>query len=334
MASMATRAGAGGAAASPEPPRGPRILAIDRYRGALVWLMVAGNYLGGVAAVPDLVKHTPDIGLSLADIVAPCFVFAMGLNYGTSFARRRMRDGLGAAYRHFLLRYLALVGIGAILSAGGTVVAGEPSTWGVLQALGEAGLIALLVIRLGPWLRLAAGAVLLVAYQLLLDHGGLAGVLGTVQGGFLGGLSWGALLILATAVADLWRRSTWTLAVVSGAIALAAALSLLIVPVSKNRVSLSYILVTLAIAAIAFLLTTLGSRLVPDRPGYLAWWGENPLLLYLVHLLLLALVVLPPVDWWYAAAPLWLAGLQLAAIMTLMSLLAWRLHRRRLLLEL
>ncbi len=332
MASTAARTDAD-AGAVPGQPRRPRVLAVDRYRGALVWLMVAGNYLGGVMAVPDFVKHTPDIGLSIADLVAPAFVFAMGINYGPSFARRRTAYGEGAAYRHFLLRYFAILGVGAFLSAGGTVVAGEPTTWGVLQALGEAGLIALVVIRCNLWIRLGVGVAVLVAYQLVLDHGGLASVLGTVQGGFLGGLSWGALLILSTAIADLWRRSTGALAIACGGTTVAAVVAVLVVPVSKNRVSLSYVLVTLAVAAIAFLLTVLGSRIVAQRAGYLAWWGENPLALYLIHLLLLALVVLPPVSWWYEGAPLWLAGLQLAAIMTLMSLIAWWLHRRRVLVE-
>ncbi len=305
-----------------------RILSIDRYRGALVWLMVAGNLLGGIAAVPDVIKHTPDIGLSVADLVAPCFVFVIGINLGPSFARRRAESGRGAAYGHFALRDLALLGIGEIISAGGGIV-GQETSWGVLQALGLAGLIALLVIELSTWWRVAIGAALLIAYQLILDHGALAAVLGTVQGGFIAGLSWGALLILATAVADLWRRGLPSLAVTGGALALVAIVSVLIVPVSKNRVSLSYILVTLAVAAIAFLLTDLGARLVPDRPGYLAWWGENPLVLYLLHLLVLGLVTLPAADWWYADASLWLAALQLVAVMTVLSLAAWWLHRQR-----
>ncbi len=290
--------------------------------------MVAGNFLSGIAAVPDFIKHTPDIGLSVADVVAPCFVFAIALNYRPSFARRRARGGLRAAYGHFLLRYLALIGIGAILSAGGAVV-GQGTPWGVLQALGEAGIICLIVIRLPTWARFAIGAGLLGGYQLVLDRWALDEVLGTVHGGIVGGISWGALLILSTAVADLWRRGLPAFAIGGGAITAVALLSLLVVPVSKNRVSLSYILVTLAIAAIAFLLTDLGSRLVRARAGYLAWWGENPLALYLLHLLVLAVFVLPPAAWWYAGAPLWLAGLQLAGIMALLSLVAWWLHRRR-----
>jgi len=320
-------------AAARPTTRPARDLGIDRFRGVLVFLMVAGNYLGGVQAVPDLIKHTPDVGLSVADVVAPCFVLAIGLNYGPSF-RRRAQQSLGGAYRHFLFRYLSLIGIGAIISAGGTQIAGEPSSWGVLQALGLAGLVCLPVVRLGPYLRLAVGLALLIVYQLIVDAWLLDSVLATVQGGFVAGLSWGALLILSTAFADLWRRG-WAAAIVCcAAFAVVGGLAALLVPVSKNRVSLSYILVTLAIGAIVFLLTEVISRTLARRPGYLAWWGENPLALYLLHLLVLALVVLPGVPWWYEQAPLWLAALQLAGILTLMSFAAWWLHRRRVRIEL
>jgi len=314
------------AAAVVREPR--RDLGIDRYRGALVWLMVAGNLLGGVAAVPDVIKHTPDIGLSVADLVAPAFVFAIGLNLGPSFRRRRDADGLRAAVAHFLVRDLGLLGIGVIISAGGALV-GQGTSWGVLQALGLAGLVALPCIGLSLWWRLAIGAALLIGYQVVLEAWALDSVLGAVQGGFVGGLSWGALLILSTALADLWRQGLGRLAIGSAILAGVAIVAAFLVPVSKHRVSLSYVLVTLAIAAVAFLLTELGARVVPARAGYLAWWGENPLALYLLHLLVLGLVTLPPVPGWYQDAPLWLAGLQLLAVMTGLSFVAWWLHRRR-----
>lgn len=306
-----------------------RDLGIDRFRGALVWLMVAGNLLGGIASVPDVIKHTPDIGLSVADLVAPAFVFAIGINLGPSFRRRLRAGGAAVAYGHFVLRDLSLLGIGAIISAGGGIV-GQATSWGVLQALGEAGLVALLVIRLNLWWRFAIGAALLIGYQIVLDAWALPSVLGAIQGGFVGGLSWGALLVLSTAVADLWRHGLGQLAIGSAILAGVAIITVFLVPVSKNRVSLSYVLVTLAVAAVAFLLTELGSRIVPQRAGYLAWWGENPLALYLIHLLVLGLVTLPPIPGWYEGAPLWLAGIQLVLVMGICSLAAWWLHRRRL----
>ncbi len=311
-----------------DAPVQERNLAIDRLRGALVILMVAGDYLGGVHLVPSFLKHAPDIGFTIADAVAPCFIFAIGLNYGPSFARRAQQN-MPSAYRHFFLRYLALIGIGAILAAGGTAVAGSPAGWGVLQAIGLAGLICLAVIRLPMSARFAIGLLILFGYQYLLDEWALSSVLHSAQGGFLGAISWGALLILSTAVADVWRKGLGPYLICCAVLAVAAVLSALLVPVSKNRVSLSYVLIALAISAVAYLLTELVSRIVTKSAGFLCWWGENALVLYLVHLLILGLLVLPRAGWWYADAPIWLAGLQLAVLLTATSLLAWWMHRRK-----
>jgi predicted acyltransferase len=305
-----------------------RNLAIDRFRGVLIILMVGGNYLSGVSAVPAFLKHAPDIGFTIADTVAPAFVFVIGLNYGPSLARR-MRQGTGVAYRHFLRRYLALIGIGAVLSGGETIVTGVPTDWGVLQAIGVAGLICLIVIRLPAWARILIGLLSLICYQYLLDASALPAVLSSVQGGLFGALSWGALLILSTAVAEAWRSGYRSYGIVCAALVLAAAVAASIVPVSKVRVSLSFVLISLAISAIAFLLFDLAARVVANRAGFLCWWGQNPLTLYLLHLVILGLFTLPPVEWWYAGAPLWLAAAQLVVILTAISAVAWWMRGRR-----
>lgn len=318
---------------APESAGPPRNLAIDRYRGALVILMVGGDYLGGVQAVPAFLKHAPDIGFTIADAVAPAFVFVIGLNYGPSFARR-MRRGVAHAYVHVMLRYLALIGIGAILAGGATISTGVPTDWGVLQALGCAGLVCLAFIRLPTWARFAAGIVMLTGYQLVLDTSMLPFVLASTQGGLFGAVSWGALLVLSTAVADIRRLGMRAYAICCAALTVAAVIAVTIVPVSKHRVSLSYVLVSLAIAAVVFLAVDLAGRVVADRPGFLCWWGENPLVLYLLHLVVLAIVVVPDVAWWYAEAPIWLAVVQLAGILAVLSLAAWWMHRRRVMIRL
>ncbi|WP_448006742.1 heparan-alpha-glucosaminide N-acetyltransferase domain-containing protein [Agromyces bauzanensis] len=311
-----------------EPTEIPRNLAIDRYRGALVILMVGGDYLSGVQVVPAFLKHAPDIGLTVADAVAPAFVFVIGLNYGPSFVRRMPR-GTAHAYVHVLLRYLALIGIGAIL-AGGAAATGVPTDWGVLQALGVAGLVCLGFIRLPTSARFVIGIAMLAAYQVMLDTSMLPLVLASTQGGLFGAVSWAALLVISTAVADVWRLGVRPYAICCAALAVAAVIAAMLVPVSKHRVSFSYVLISLAIAAVVFLAVDLAARLVADRPGYLRWWGENPLVLYLLHLVILAAVVLPGAAWWYAEAPIWLAVLQLSAILAVLSVVAWWMHRRRL----
>jgi uncharacterized membrane protein len=318
----------------PVLPESTRNLAIDRLRGALVILMVGGNYLIGVRLVPAFLKHAPDIGFTVADAVAPAFIFVIGLNYGTSFTRRMRLQGAARAYRHFVVRYLALIGIGAILAAGATTVAGMPPDWGVLQAIGVAGLICLLFIWLPTWARFVVGLLMLCGYQYLLDLLMLPTVLHSTQGGLFGALSWAALLVLSTAVADVWRTGLRPYAICCAALVIAATITAMIVPVSKHRVSLSFVLITLAISALAFFVVDLGSRVVAKRAGFFCWWGENPLVLYVLHLVILGLFVLPPVAWWYVEAPVWLAALQLILLLAVMSVAAWWMHRRGLRMEL
>lgn len=341
--------------AESERTASPRNISIDRFRGLMVFLMVGGNFLLGVDWVPAFIKHTPDIGFTVADAVAPCFVIAIALTYGDSF-HRRYRHGQSAAYGHFAERYCALIGIGAILSAGGTAVAGQPSAWGVLQALGMAGLICLLFIRFGTLVRTVVGLAILLGYQFGLAHGLLPAVLGNVQGGFFGALAWGSMLILATVLVDL-RHQGWQAALAGLALAaICATFSSTVVPLSKVRVSLSYVLLTLTIGWAVYLLidwislvklhpsgfsgddgrarTQNGRGEGEPRVGFLCWWGENPLALYLCHLLLLALVVLPGVPTWYSKAPVWLTLTQLAVLMLALTGIAYLLHSRRVLVKL
>lgn len=304
-----------------------RNLTIDRLRGALVILMVVGDYLSGIQFVPSFLKHAPDIGLTIADIVAPAFLFVIGLNFAPSF-RRRLSDGSASTYRYFTLRYLAFIGIGATI-AGAANMVGQPTDWGVLQSIGIAGLICLAVIRTSTLVRFASGLILLIGYQYLLDTAMQEVVLNSVHGGFFGAMSWGALLILATAIADIWRKGLVPYFYCCGGLVVAAGLSLLLVPVSKHRVSLSFVLISLAISALVFLVVDGLSRKSSRQAGLFCWWGQHALALYLVHLLVLAIFVTPSISWWYAEAPAWLAILQLGAILGSMSLFAWWLNRRR-----
>lgn len=303
-----------------------RNLAIDRLRGVLVMTMVTGDYIAGINWIPNTLKHAPDIGFTIADIVAPVFVFVMGLNFGSSFSRRAA-ENQPAAYRYFVTRFLSLLGLGAILTGGATLV-NQSTGWGVLESLGIAGLITLAVIKLPTWLRVTIGFALLGFYQYFLDASMLQNVLHSGHGGFFGSLSWSALLILSTAVADILRKGVAWQVVGAAVISVLAAVAAVAIPVSKNRVSLSYVLISLAISVIVYLLFEASSKMFANRAGVLCWWGQNALTLYLTHLLLLALFGLPDVAWWYSDAAPWLVALQLTAILTVMTLVARKLNRR------
>lgn len=310
---------------------GGRSEAIDTYRGLAIILMVIANLLADIASMPAWLKHAPDVGLAPIDLIAPFFIFAIGLTYGPSFRGRLRRDGLPRTCGHFLSRSLALIGIGAIISAGEVLVgqgAGRMS-WGVLQAIGAAGLIALPLLALGPGWRALAGLAFLGAYQLLLDAFWLPLVLGSGHGGLPGSLSWAAMLVLATAVADLLHLGRKGLFAGANLAALAAGIALaFVVPVSKNRVSASYVLVSLGASGVLFMGVRLAVERLGVRPAFLSWWGANPLLLYIGHYLLLAMFVLPGIPWWHVEAPLLLAAAQAAFLVGALTVCAWLLARK------
>jgi predicted acyltransferase len=317
-----------------DPPPAARVPGIDAIRGLAVLAMAVGNLGLGVAWVPDWLKHTPDVGFTVADLVAPLFVVLSGFTLGPAVRRRLLEGGLRGASSWLALRSLALIGIGAVITAGEAVLdppAGSVDTWGVLQAIGAATMLTGLVILLRPWLRVVAGLLVLGCYQALLDAYWLDIVRRTVHNGLLGSLAWAGLMMIASGVADAWRAAPSvrrrvgrlvTIGVVSVALALVVAP---LFPIAKARASASYMLFTFGLS---LLLVAFFDAVTAVRPGRLLWLqrvGRHPLALYLTHLLLLAPLTLAGNDTLYAnAAPLLTiveAGIVAAALVSLARLL-------------
>ena len=313
-----------------------RISSIDAFRGTAIVLMAVGDFAAGVRWVPDALKHAPDPGFTVADLVAPMFLVAMAMTMGPSLLRKIDRYGRAGALGRMAERSLALIGIGAILTAGQAM--GGPSdiilSWGVLQTIGAASLLALCLLEQPGWVRLMSAAVLFALFQFLSDHFFLATILTTLHNGLVGVLSWGAMLLVATAVADLYHRyptygARAMLLLGSGTSSIALGLFLSIwIPVSKNRASPSYMLVGLGICLLVFSLFHLLLEKRTAGLPLLRSIGRNPLALYIAHLLLLGLLKLPPWDGWYAGAPVWLTLIQAAAMASAILWLAALLERK------
>jgi predicted acyltransferase len=302
-----------------------RISAIDQFRGFAILVMILANFTGGIQIVPAWLKHAPDIGLTFTDLIAPFFIFAISLTYGLSFERRLERDGASFnIYRPFILRYLAIAGLGAILSAGETALGENASgiDWGVLQAIGVAGLLTMVVIHLRPGQRFLVGVGILVIYQVILDRTMLGLTLRSPHGGLFGSLNWAAMLILGTSLADLFhdevrgrKKYPWAaLAILAAGIGLA-----IFVPVSKNRVSSSYVLIALGCSALLFLLFYGLATRFHWQGRFLVMWGKNPLALYCLHFLLIGIFFLPGIPGLYEAAPPWLVFTEIALILAVCS---------------
>jgi len=316
-----------------------RISSIDQFRGFAILTMVLANYMGGASIIPAWLKHSPDVGLTVIDLIAPFFIFAIGLTYGLSFRRRLEHDGAFKTNSQFFTRYLAIIGLGAVISAGETTFGLNPGgiDWGVLQTIGMAGLITLVVIRLPSVYRRIMGVGILVVYQVVLDHFWLDIVVRSPHGGLFGSLNWAAMLILGTALADLfhgegrWKKAfPWvSLAVLAAGIALA-----FLSPVSKHRVSASYVLVSLGVSAMLFLLFHWMTGQFNWRGRFLVVWGKNPLVLYFLHYLIIGIFFLPGIPAIYQVAPLWLVLLEMAALIGGISAVAYWLDRRNIVISL
>jgi len=66
----------------------------------------------------------------------------------------------------------------------------------------------------------------------------------------------------------------------------------------------------------------------------LATWGKNPLILYILHLLLLGIMFLPGIPKWYSNAPLWLVFLQTFSLIGVLSGIAFWLEKKNILISL
>jgi predicted acyltransferase len=305
--------------------------ALDEFRGLAIIGMVAANFLAGVASVPAWFKHAPDSGLTVIDLVAPFFVLAMGAGYSRSLTRRMREDGALRAAMHFLKRFLSLIALGFLINIAAEWVGAEryAFNWGVLQALGFAGILCLPLVRLPAAVKAALGLAGLAAYQYLSTRYLGASILSLPHGGVPGAFSWACMLLLSSALMDGFeasKRKELFLSV-AGCAALALALSF-IVPISKNRVSASYVLVSLGIGLLLFLLFYLLCDRAGKRLPLLGAWGRNPLLFYLLHYVLFSIWVLPGIPWWYSGAVLPLALCELAFILALLSLAAVLLDRK------
>jgi predicted acyltransferase len=315
-----------------------RLDSIDQFRGLSILLMVLANYMAGIEIIPAWLKHAPDVGLTVIDLIAPFFIFAIGLTYGLLWNRRMASQGAWKAYQHFFTRFMAIAGIGAILSAGEILlkIDGTTINWGVLQAIGVAGILTLTLIRLSIAWRAVIGLCLLAGYQFLLNTFWMTDVLLAPHGGLLGSISWGGMMILATVLADFFHNPLkhkyfplLTLLTLGIGIAMA-----FFVPVSKNRVSFSYVLISLGVSALVFIAM---DWLVTARKMHsilLIAWGKNSLALYVLHLLLLGIFFLPGIPGWYSSAPLWLVILQGLCLVGALSIIGLWLERKQIFLSL
>ena len=101
-----------------------RIKSIDRFRGFCVFCMIIFQFLknfpslGFIARLADHSLTTGIViapGMTIADFIAPAFIFAVGLTYLLSFNKWQKKYGTKMAVFHYIERALAIIGLGTFL---------------------------------------------------------------------------------------------------------------------------------------------------------------------------------------------------------------------------
>jgi len=307
-----------------------RIIAIDLFRGFMVFLMIIINYLLYFVATPISLKHAGALsGITIVDFGAPIFFFILGIAYSISLEKRLNRHGMYKTVIHFARRYFLIwfFGLLGVFVQYFKIVFG----WNVLMAIGLAGLLALLFMFYSRLWRFIFGLGLLVIYQLYILKHFLGTVLASDMGGYLGGIAWAGLILISSIWWSIFKLKNpkriiqlMVFAIVTSA--LIGFITLSSYQPNKPAISFSYIMFSYSLAVLALLIFYLIDTYSDLKPNFLATLGRNPLLMYMLSgvLGLISQKILKPEAHWLFIA---IGG---AIILAICFWLAAYLNRRKL----
>ena len=251
--------------------------ALDEFRGLSVLLLVLLSPFGMFKEVPDFFKHAQGSGFTIADLIAPLFLFAVGVSNRLSFLRRLKDGGEWQAVKHTVLRSLIFICFGLL---GELVKYRELRlNWGVLEMIGLSSLIALPFMFLDFKRRLLMGSMLIFIWQLLLSFGYYSTALSYDLGGPLGSMAWSSIILVASGVPDDRENSSSILFDIALVYFLASILGNCFWPINKHLVNLPYLTLSIALSASIFLFLNAKGNFfkIPLLPSF----GRNALLFYI-----------------------------------------------------
>lgn len=280
---------------SQSPPS--RIASLDQYRGFAILAMLVVNHLGEFPCMPEQFRHH-ETYMTFADLVAPLFMFVVGMSFRLSLQRRIEQAGKRKAYTAATKRYLVLICIGIVLY--------DPSPeewrywWDALVDIGFGAILALPFIMRGTAVRAVAGAAYWISYQalFLLTGYGSWTMEHSIDGGPLGPLSWAPILLFGTIAYDLIAtrdRGTIVKGSLGWGLALSAVGILLYFPLpgikdswlfSQRSMEIPYPLLATGLCFLMYLPFYFLNDLVKIDIPTLAVIGMNPLVIYVLQNLL------------------------------------------------
>lgn len=234
--------------------------------------------------------------------------------------------------------------------------------WLVLHHIGFAGLVALpfalIKGKKGTIARFVAGFGILGLFAIF-HEGNLANDLFAnnlelvdcvADGGFAGGFAWGAMLILFTAFADIYYecKKKFVAATVIYLVPVAAMLVAIFktlpahdsfagamstfLPINKGSVSPSYVLISIALALIAFNIYD-AFNFYKGKFDPLSWWGKNPILLYIIEFAVIGGLT-AALGGFFETASAVVSAIIVIVTAVLLTLLAYILDKKNIILKL
>lgn len=184
----------------PQIQTNKRLLSVDYFRGLAVLLMLIYDYVPFFTKnVPLLLQHGRTDMLLIGDLVAPFFLFIMGLSLAISICKQREK---GMSEKQIFLialkRAVLLFMLGIIIDETRAPLLGGSfgMKWGVLETLGASYLVTYFIMRLKPWTRVTATAGLLSLHLGLLTYTPYANYIKTsAHGSPLSILSWATIAV-------------------------------------------------------------------------------------------------------------------------------------------
>ena len=273
-----------------------RFISIDVFKGLAIALMVFVNTLTPFDMLPAWTHHAGEYGLTYVDLVAPFFIFMLALNFTVSFKRHLESSGRRKAYLRHLRRYLIFIGIGLFMfidvSESGLVL-----RWGTLQVLGMSGLLFLPFAEVKSLIKLIVGSFYVILHQLLLFTTLNSVIYDSIEGGILGSLSWGSMMIFSSVIAEgLKKDIKWRYFLLGGLLFLIIGIiTSFFWGISRGYMTLPYVFISVGASSILYYVIYLlfeqrGRNPIFKKDKILSPSGKNAFILFLLHIITLYFV--------------------------------------------
>ncbi|QDK78599.1 DUF1624 domain-containing protein [Spirosoma sp. KCTC 42546] len=92
-----------------------RLISLDAMRGFTIAAMIVANFPGSEETVYFTLRHTIWNGLSMTDLVAPFFLFIVGVSIAFAYSQKRTAPK-GELYRKIVIRSLKIFAVGMFLN--------------------------------------------------------------------------------------------------------------------------------------------------------------------------------------------------------------------------